>query len=125
MEEKESCVLCQAIDLKNKSFVAQWEPFPVNIGHMKIMPKRHSATIFTFTEEEEHDFWDILWKVKKYLDESLGSNKPDGYNIGINVGESAGQTIEHLHIHVIPRYKGDIENPRGGVRNIKPALVGW
>jgi len=125
MEEKEHCVLCQAIELKNKSFVAQWEPFPVNIGHMKIMPLRHGAAIFTFNEEEERDFWDILWKVKKYLDSSLGKHKPDGYNIGINVGESAGQTIEHLHIHVIPRYKGDVENPRGGVRNIKPALVSW
>ena len=123
--EIEPCVLCQAIELKNESFAAQWEPFPVNIGHMKIMPLRHNANIFTLTENEEKDFWDILWKVKKYLDESLGSHKPDGYNIGINVGEAAGQTIEHLHIHVIPRYKGDVENPRGGVRNIKPALVHW
>lgn len=119
------CVLCQAIELKNDCFVAAFEPFPVNIGHIKIMPLRHSATLFTFTEREEQDFWDILKKVKMYLDTALGIHKPDGYNIGVNVGEAAGQTIAHLHIHVIPRYKGDVDNPRGGVRNVKPALVNW
>ena len=119
------CVLCGSLSLKNKSFVALWEPFPVNIGHMKIMPLRHNATLFTFTHEEGDDLWDILKKVKKYLDVSLGKHKPDGYNIGINIGEAAGQTIKHLHIHIIPRYKGDVENPRGGIRNIKQAVVSW
>lgn len=121
----DDCVLCGAMNLQNESFVALWEPFPVNIGHIKIMPRRHNATLFTFTKKEEEDFWKILKEVKEYLDSSLGKHKPDGYNIGINVGEAAGQTIGHLHIHVIPRYKGDVENPRGGVRNIKPALVSW
>lgn len=119
------CVLCEAMELRNESWVAMWEPFPVNIGHMKIMPLRHDATLFTLTEKEEKDFWEILKCVKDYLDSSMGSHKPDGYNIGVNVGEAAGQTIAHLHIHVIPRYKGDVENPRGGVRNIKPAIVSW
>lgn len=120
-----ACVLCGSINLQNESFVALWEPFPVGVGHMKIIPIRHEATYFSLTEKEEKDYWDILKQVKEYLDFSLGQHKPDGYNIGINIGEAAGQTIEHLHIHVIPRYKGDVENPRGGVRNIKPPLVSW
>lgn len=122
---QDSCVLCQSINLKNDCFIAMWEPFPVGIGHMKIMPLRHTATLFNLTEKEKKDFWDIFKKVKNYLDTALGSHKPDGYNIGVNMGEAAGQTIEHLHVHIIPRYKGDVENPRGGVRNIKPALVSW
>lgn len=125
MMKDKPCVLCEAMELKNGSFVVAWEPFPVGVGHMKIMPLRHDATLFTFTKQEEEDFWDILKRTKEYLDTSLGSHKPDGYNIGVNVGEAAGQTIAHLHIHVIPRYKGDVENPRGGMRNIKPALVTW
>ncbi len=120
-----SCPFCDAFNLKNDNWTATWEPFPVGIGHMKIIPIRHEATLFTLTTEEKTDFWKLLEKVKEYLDTSMGSHKPDGYNIGINVGEAAGQTISHLHIHVIPRYKGDVENPRGGVRNIKPALVSW
>ena len=120
-----ACFLCDAIALQNNNWIAHWDPFPVNIGHMKIMPKRHITTPFELTPEEEKDFWDILKEVKEYLDNSLGSHKPDGYNVGINIGEAAGQTIPHLHIHVIPRYKGDVENPRGGVRNIKPPKISW
>ncbi len=123
MEDK--CVFCEFKKLDNDSFFVAWEPFPISIGHMKIVPFRHEATLFNLTEKEEKDFWDILKRVKEYLDTSLDAHKPDGYNLGVNIGEAAGQTIQHLHIHVIPRYKGDVENPRGGVRNIKPALVSW
>jgi len=119
------CPFCDMDLLRNQSWYAHWEPFPVSIGHMKIMPFSHRATFFELTEREKLDFFELLERVKKYLDTSLGSHKPDGYNIGINIGEAAGQTIAHLHIHVIPRYKGDVEDPRGGVRNIKPALVSW
>ena len=119
------CVLCEAIRLRNDSWIAAWEPFPVNIGHMKIIPLRHDATLFDLAEKEEREFWLILKQAKEYLDSSLGSHRPDGYNLGVNIGEAAGQTIAHLHIHLIPRYKGDVENPRGGVRNIKPVLVSW
>lgn len=119
------CVLCGQIQLRNDSWVAIWEPFPVNIGHMKIMPIRHDATLFTLTDKERVDFWDILKRTKDYLENSLGDHKPDGYNIGVNIGEAAGQTITHLHIHVIPRYKGDVPDPRGGVRNVKRPLVRW
>ncbi len=120
-----SCVLCKAIGLQNESFVAHWEPFPVGIGHMKIIPRRHDAEFYAFTGKEKEDFFELFERIKHYLDTSLGKNKPDGYNVGINIGEAAGQTIKHLHIHVIPRYTGDVENPRGGVRNLKPAKVSW
>ncbi|MBI4114684.1 MAG: HIT family protein [Candidatus Niyogibacteria bacterium] len=123
--EDNLCFLCEAMDLKNGSWVTAWEPFPVNIGHMKIIPLRHEATLFDLTEKEESDFWDILKRTKAYLDTSLGKHKPSGYNVGINIGEAAGQTIMHLHIHMIPRYEGDVDNPRGGIRNIKPPLISW
>lgn len=118
------CPFCEFKKLSNDSFDVMWEPFPVGIGHVKIIPKRHDADLFGLNDMEWIDFGRALDAVKTYLDASL-KQKPDGYNIGINYGEAAGQTIAHLHIHVIPRYNGDVENPRGGVRNIKPALVQW
>lgn len=117
------CPFEEYFNLVNKSFVAAWEPFPISIGHMQIIPQSHETDIFNLTEKEAVNLADILKRAKQYLDSSLDSHKPDGYNIGVNIGEAAGQTIAHLHIHLIPRYKGDVENPRGGVRNIKPALV--
>ncbi len=119
------CPFCDYQNLKNKTWFVAWEPFPVGIGHMKLMPFRHNATLFDLTVKEERDFWELLKRVKDYLDLSMGEHKPDGYNLGVNQGEAVGQTICHLHVHLIPRYKGDIENPRGGIRNIKPPLVKW
>jgi diadenosine tetraphosphate (Ap4A) HIT family hydrolase len=126
MAEKkdEMCPFCDYFKLENKTWVAAWEPFPVGIGHMKLMPKRHDAKMTDLTSEEHWGFWELFNRAMNYLDTQLG-RKPDGYNIGINIGEAAGQTIGHLHIHIIPRYKGDMPNPRGGVRNIKDALVKW
>ena len=87
---------------------------------MLIMPKRHFAGYFEATQDEILAFYDLTKKIKKLLDSEF---RPDGYNIGINIGEAAGQTIFHLHIHVIPRYTGDIKNPRGGIRKLKKPLV--
>ena len=119
------CIFCDY--LKNKKIIMEnelafaiYDTFPVNKGHMLVMPKRHFANFFDATTEEVSAFNDLLQKVKGLLD---GELKPDGYNIGINIGEAAGQTIFHLHIHLIPRYNGDVENPRGGVRKIKKPLV--
>jgi len=119
------CPFCNYFDLQNESWIAEWEPFPVGIGHVKLIPKRHDATMITLTVQEEMDFFELFKRTIDYLDTAFVKHKPDGYNLGINMGEVAGQTIGHLHVHIIPRYKGDVENPRGGVRNIKPALVGW
>lgn len=91
--------------------------FPISKGHTLIIPKRHITSFFECSEEERAALMGALDAVKRDLDHSL---KPDGYNIGINDGPAAGQTIPHLHIHLIPRYIGDQTDPRGGVRWIFP-----
>jgi len=117
------CPFCEYKELKNKYWYVAWEPFPVNVGHMKIMPVRHISKLSEISKKEWKALKEIIDKTENYLN-SL-PNKPDGYNWGINQGKAAGQSIKHLHIHVIPRYKGDVEDPHGGIRNIKSALVEW
>ena len=102
---------------KNELCYAIYDKFPVNQGHILIIPFRHFSSFFDSTKEEKIAIFDLLDECKKILDEKY---KPDGYNIGINIGHYAGQTIFHLHVHLIPRYKGDIDNPRGGVRGVIP-----
>lgn len=121
-----NCIFCDYINSKDR-FVAEnelafaiFDTFPVNEGHVLVIPKRHFKNFFDATEAEVKAIYDLLRQAKGILD---GRLKPDGYNVGINVGEAAGQTVMHLHVHLIPRYKGDVENPRGGVRNLKKALV--
>ena len=83
--------------------------------------QRHIATIFEAEEQELAAMNALLFRVKENLDDKF---RPDGYNIGIN-GEAAGQSIFHLHIHVIPRYRGDVKDPRGGVRRVKKSVAGY
>jgi len=99
---------------------AFYDKFPVNPGHVLIVPKRHIASFFDATFEELQSINLLIFRVKEILDPKLN---PDGYNIGVNVGFAAGQTIFHLHFHIIPRFKGDVDNPRGGVRKIKSSIV--
>lgn len=118
---KKSCPFCclpenRIIFETNYSFVIR-DGFPVSDGHTLVIPKRHIPSIFDATPEEQTDILVALEKSKKQLDETLN---PSGYNIGINDGSSAGQTVMHLHVHLIPRYSGDQEDPRGGVRWIFP-----
>ncbi|WP_395838099.1 DEAD/DEAH box helicase family protein [Archangium violaceum] len=91
--------------------------YPVSPGHTLVIPRRHVATWFEATPEEQRALFELVDEVKRGLD---ASHKPDGYNVGINVGEAAGQTVFHLHVHVIPRYRGDMADPRGGVRHVIP-----
>jgi diadenosine tetraphosphate (Ap4A) HIT family hydrolase len=91
--------------------------YPVSPGHTLVIPKRHIGSWFEITPEEQSAMLVLLGKAKAILEEEF---KPDGYNIGINDGPTAGQTVPHLHMHLIPRYKGDLEDPRGGVRWIIP-----
>ena len=91
--------------------------YPVSPGHTLVIPKRHNGSWFEFTPEEQSAMLNLLERAKAALEEEV---KPDGYNIGINDGPTAGQTVPHLHVHLIPRYKGDLEDPRGGVRWIIP-----
>lgn len=98
--------------------IAFFDGYPVSQGHVLIIPRRHVASFFDLTENEQQDMLKLANCVKGIIDEMY---HPDGYNIGVNVGEAAGQSVFHVHMHVIPRYKGDVSNPRGGVRGVIPA----
>ncbi|WP_437626878.1 HIT family protein [Sorangium sp. So ce1151] len=91
--------------------------FPVSPGHTLVIPRRLVSTWFDATAEERAAIFEFVDAVKRQLDQEL---RPDGYNIGINAGEAAGQTVMHLHVHVIPRFRGDVDDPRGGVRHVIP-----
>ena len=82
-----------------------------------MLPRRHAASFFELTGKERQAILELLDRTKAVLDKKYA---PDGYNVGINDGVAAGQTVMHLHVHLIPRYKGDADDPRGGVRWIFP-----
>jgi diadenosine tetraphosphate (Ap4A) HIT family hydrolase len=92
-----------------------YDKFPVSEGHSLVVPKRLVSNYFDLTLKEQTACWIVVNKVKAILQEKYN---PDGFNIGLNINEDAGQTIPHCHIHIIPRYKGDVENPRGGIRGV-------
>jgi diadenosine tetraphosphate (Ap4A) HIT family hydrolase len=104
--------------IEGKLGFAAYDRHPASEGHFLVIPYRHFADYFDITDEEREDLWSMVAEGKKMVDKEFS---PDGYNIGINVGKWAGQSIPHLHIHVIPRYQGDVENPKGGVRGVIPA----
>jgi diadenosine tetraphosphate (Ap4A) HIT family hydrolase len=93
------------------------DAFPVSPGHTLVIPVRHVGSLFETTDAERSDFLALLDRARSVLE---GELQPAGYNIGINDGKEAGQTVPHLHIHLIPRYAGDQPDPRGGVRWIFP-----
>lgn len=94
-----------------------YDKYPVSPGHSLVVPKRIVSNYFDLSAKEQMACWLIVNKIKTELQKI---NRPDGFNIGINVNETAGQTVPHAHIHIIPRYKGDVEIPRGGVRGVIP-----
>jgi len=102
----------------NRSAFVIADRFPVSPGHALVVPRRVIATWWEATGEERADMLALVDEVKRQLDAEL---EPDGYNVGFNTGEAAGQTVDHLHIHVIPRYHGDMSDPRGGVRHVIPS----
>jgi diadenosine tetraphosphate (Ap4A) HIT family hydrolase len=118
---KISCPFCKPFKhshlLESNFFLVIEDLYPISNGHLLIISRRHIESYFSTTSEEKMDLIKIIEKAKALIDKKLN---PDGYNIGINDGAAAGQTINHLHIHVIPRYKGDSEDPRGGIRWIFP-----
>jgi diadenosine tetraphosphate (Ap4A) HIT family hydrolase len=91
--------------------------YPVSPGHTLVIPKRHIASIADATADELRSIWSLLAEARRALDASM---QPAGYNIGVNDGVAAGQTVMHLHVHLIPRYPGDRVDPRGGVRWVIP-----
>jgi diadenosine tetraphosphate (Ap4A) HIT family hydrolase len=119
-EGTQNCPFCRPDGNLFENDLAYVHPdkYPVNPGHLLIIPKRHVADFFLTTELEKAALLSLLDEAKNYLDDK---HAPAGYNVGINVGEVAGQTISHVHVHLIPRYQGDMENPRGGVRGVIPS----
>ncbi|UGB33173.1 HIT family protein [Metabacillus sp. B2-18] len=114
-----NCPFCSNVEpvLENDLSIAFYDIYPVNKGHLLVIPKRHVEQYFDLTIEERRAIDSLLFEGKALLDKE---HNPEGYNIGINNGEVAGQTIFHVHVHLIPRYKGDMEEPRGGVRGVIP-----
>jgi diadenosine tetraphosphate (Ap4A) HIT family hydrolase len=92
--------------------------FPVSPGHTLVIPRREVATWWEATRDEQAAIFDLVEVCKRALDARAPA--PEGYNIGINAGEVAGQTVMHLHLHLIPRYRGDVPDPRGGIRHVIP-----
>jgi len=97
--------------------VALVDAYPVSPGHVLIVPRRHEPDFFRLTDEERAAMWEMVPTVRRTIERN---HAPAGYNIGINVGAAAGQTVPHAHLHVIPRYAGDSADPRGGVRWVLP-----
>jgi diadenosine tetraphosphate (Ap4A) HIT family hydrolase len=120
----DECFFCDVQGMDDKSIVAENEhfyvhdsDFSVSIGHCEVVSKDHINSFFNLNSEQLVSLYEMINKAKEFIEEKLD---PDGYNVGLNEGKAAGQSIPHLHVHVIPRYNGDIDNPRGGVRNILP-----
>lgn len=114
------CLFCtdpRGVSLQKELAYSARDTYGVSPGHTLVIPRRHVASFFELTPDEINACMELITEERKQLDEEF---KPDGYNIGVNVGPAAGQSILHVHIHVIPRYTGDVENPQGGVRHVIP-----
>lgn len=120
-DRSQDCVFCslprgRIVAESTMSFCIR-DGFPVSPGHTLIIPNRHVASFFDTTQEERDDLLQLLLQARDRLVDEF---RPEGFNIGINDGAAAGQTVMHLHIHLIPRYAGDTSDPRGGVRWAMP-----
>lgn len=118
------CIFClrhhaveNEIMIENDAFFARYDNFPATKGHIEIVPKRHVVSFFDLSPEEVREAYELLLQAQRRLGDMYG---PDGYTIGVNEGTAAGRSVDHLHIHLIPRYYGDVPDPRGGIRQIVP-----
>lgn len=116
-----SCPFCrldpsQPVATSDYSFAFR-DRYPISPGHTLIVPRRHVESFFELDTNERHDLLVLMDRCKAQLDLEFN---PDGFNFGLNDGRAAGQTVMHVHLHLIPRYKGDVADPRGGVRWILP-----
>jgi diadenosine tetraphosphate (Ap4A) HIT family hydrolase len=115
------CIFCntkgEKLVAENALAQAVYDTYPVSPGHVLIVPRRHAATIWELTDEEYVACFALMREAKAILE---ARHKPDAFTVGANCGEAAGQSVWHAHIHLIPRYRGDVPDPRGGVRNVIP-----
>lgn len=108
--------------IESESVIALWDGYPVSRGHALVVPKRHVSDWFDASREEKIAIIDAIELVKTEIEKAY---QPDGYNVGFNSGRAAGQTVFHLHVHVIPRYDSDSPDPRGGVRWVLPEKAAY
>ena len=115
------CPFCdvhrQSVVAESRHAVAIRDRYPVSRGHTLVIPKAHAETLFAQSAEIQADVWRLVAKVR---DELRSGVNPDGFNVGLNDGQAAGQTVQHAHVHVIPRFNGDMADPRGGIRWVLP-----
>lgn len=120
------CVFCslpsERIVAENEHAMLILDAFPVSLGHSLVIPKRHVASFFDASPDERTALFELLAVAHE---RQKVAHRPDGFNIGINDGAAAGQTVPHLHIHLIPRYDGDHADPRGGVRWVIPGKADY
>ncbi|HKK31290.1 MAG TPA: HIT family protein [Alphaproteobacteria bacterium] len=115
------CPFCtpetERVFYESELVVGLWDRYPVSPGHALMVPRRHVGGWFDASQEEQQALIAALEVAKREIEKN---HEPDSYNIGVNSGEAAGQTVLHLHLHLIPRYTGDEEDPRGGIRKLFP-----
>ena len=113
------CLFCTPRDVTRQNALAYCtrDSFPVSPGHSLIIPFRHCPDFFELTPDEMAACAELLVAERTVLDTQ---RKPDGYNVGVNVGRAGGQSVMHVHVHLIPRYAGDHPNPQGGIRHVLP-----
>lgn len=119
MSGPSDCPFCSKPNaiIENELAFVRYDGYPVNPGHCLIVPRRHVAEYFQATAGEKAAIWALVDEMKLIIDREF---EPDGYNVGVNISEAAGQSVPHIHVHMIPRYRGDVENPKGGVRGVIP-----
>lgn len=119
--ETPECPFCalptERVMAANEKAVAVLDAYPVSAGHTLVLPRRHVASFFDLTVPEVTAIYQLLCQVRLRLQ---STHRPEGYNVGVNVGQAAGQTVFHAHVHLIPRYPGDVAVPDGGIRNVIP-----
>ncbi len=122
----DDCPFCPPIDgrplLESGLAFAVFDRFPVNPGHVLVIPRRHVADIFELTESELREVLRLLSQARQRIAADFAAA---GVNVGVNVGDAAGQTIAHAHLHLIPRYTGDVPDPTGGVRGVIPGKASY
>ena len=126
VHQQTDCPFCvisrEDVITKSRHAVAIRDAYPVGAGHTLVLPTAHVKSLFDLDNEAQADLWDLVTKVRSDLQSHL---KPDGFNIGLNDGGAAGQTVEHAHVHVIPRFEGDVADPRGGIRWVLPECAAY
>jgi len=126
MDDSKSCPFCSIrdqIQYETENVIAIPDKYPVTKYHTLIIPKRHVASYFEMTDSEHMDCINLITAIQVVLYKL--DDRITGFNVGTNIGTDAGQTVHHCHIHLIPRRKGDTENPRGGVRAVIPTKADW